>query len=125
MDDFIRREARRFVKTLKTRRLNGAGVKLSASEKKKIWPYSDDEIEIAHDTSWDRVQAVLDLVGNADQFERIRDEALRLYGMPENVLNSHPLHDHDEAIEEMRKALAEHKARTHRGYDHSKLADFK
>ena len=106
VDDHIRKEARRFIHTLKTSRVQAAG-KISAAERKNIWPFTDDELAIAADATWDQVKAALELVGNADEFERLRDEALRLCGVPEERVSDHPLIDHDEAMAEIRAAMQE------------------
>ena len=103
MNDYIRREARRYINTVKTRRFQDAG-KVSAAEKKKLWPFAEDETAIAPDASWDQVEAALDIIGNGDQFTRIRDEALRLYGVPEDVVSTHPLDDPEEVMKEFRAA---------------------
>ena len=92
VDDHIRKEARRFIHTLKTSRVQAAG-KISAAERKNIWPFTDDEIAIAPDATWEQVKAALELVGNADEFERLRDEALRLCGVPEERVSDHPMID--------------------------------
>ena len=112
VDDHIRKEARRFIHTLKTSRIQSAG-KISAAERKNIWPFSDDELAIAPDATWEQVKAALELVGNADEFERLRDEALRLCGVPEERVSDHPMIDHDEAMAEIRAAMQE--ARRARG----------
>lgn len=105
VNDYIRKHARQFIKTLRQRKLDRAGLKLSDGEKKKAWPYAEDELEIGQDASWDRVKEVLDLTGNPDQFDRIRDEALRLYDVPEDVVASSTL-SQDEAMQELRKATS-------------------
>ena len=74
VNDYIRKHARQFMKDLKTRKLNGAGLKLSATDKKKLWAYADDEVEIAPDASWDRVQSVLEYVGNAASTQRSKND---------------------------------------------------
>jgi len=106
MNDYIRREARRYINTVRTRRFQDAG-KVSAAEKKKLWPFAEDETAIAPDASWDQVEAALDIIGNGDQFPRIREEALRLYGVPEAVVSTQPLDDPEEVMKEMRAALQE------------------
>ena len=106
VDDHIRKEARRFIHTLKTSRVQAAG-KISAAERKNIWPFTDDELAIAPDATWEQVKAALELVGNADEFERLRDEALRLCGVPEERVSDHPIIDHDEAMAEIRAAMQE------------------
>ena len=106
VDDHIRKEARRFIHTLKTSRVQAAG-KISATERKNIWPFTDDELAIAPDATWDQVKAALELVGNADEFERLRDEALRLCGVPEERVSDHAIIDHDEAMAEIRAAMQE------------------
>lgn len=111
VDDHIRKEARRFIHTLKSSRVQAAG-KVSAAERKNLWPFSDDELAIAADATWEQVKAALELVGNADEFERLRDEALRLCGVPEERVSDHPIIDHDEALAEIRAAMHEAR-RTH------------
>ena len=106
VDDHIRKEARRFIHTLKTSRIQSAG-RISAAERKSLWPFTDDELAIAPDATWDQVKAALELVGNADEFERLRDEALRLCGVPEERVSDHPIIDHDEAMVEIRAAMQE------------------
>jgi tellurite resistance protein len=103
MNDYIRREARRYINTVKTRRFQDAG-KVSAAEKKKLWSFAEDETAIPVDASWEQVEAALDIIGNGDQFPRIRDEALRLYGVPEDVVSTHPLDDPEEVMKEFRAA---------------------
>ena len=73
----------------------------------KSWPFTDDELAIAPDATWEQVKAALELVGNADEFERLRDEALRLCGVPEERVSDHPIIDHDEAMVEIRAAMQE------------------
>jgi len=106
MYNFIRKEARRFINTVKARRFRDAG-KISAAEKKKLWPFAEDETDIPPDASWEQVEAALDIIGNGDQFPRIREEALRLYGVPEHIVSTHPLDDPEEVMKEMRAALQE------------------
>ena len=55
VDDHIRKEARRFIHTLKTSRVQAAG-KISAAERKNLWPFSDDELAIAPDATWEQVK---------------------------------------------------------------------
>ena len=61
-------------------------------------------------------QRALELVGNADEFERLRDEALRLCGVPEERVSDHAIIDHDEAMAEIRAAMQE--ARRSHGRQH-------
>jgi hypothetical protein len=112
VDDHIRKSAKRFIASLKTSRVQAAG-KVSAGERKKLWPFSDDEIAILPEATWEQVKATLELVGNGDEFERLRDEALRLYGVPEERVSDHPIIDHDEAMAEIRSVMQE--ARRSRG----------
>jgi hypothetical protein len=104
IDDYIRKGARSYIRSLKKRTLS-EGYKLTPAMRKRLWGYSEDELEILPDANWDQVQAVLDYVGNGDQFERLRDEALRLFGVSEKVVKEHPEVDHDEAMRELQLAL--------------------
>jgi hypothetical protein len=124
MNDYIRKEAKRFIAALKARRLQGFG-KLSPAEKKKLWPFEDDEIAIAADAGWDDVKAALDVVGNADQFERIRDEALRLYDVPENVVSTHPPEKPEDVVEQLREVNELLRKRNGGKRDPERYADFK
>lgn len=124
MNDYIRKEAKRFIAALKARRLQGFG-KLSPAEKKKLWPFEDDEIAIAADAGWDDVKAALDVVGNADQFERIRDEALRLYDVPESVVSTHPPERPEDVVEQLREVSELLRKRNGGKRDPERYADFK
>jgi hypothetical protein len=124
MNDYIRKEARRYIAALKSRRLQGLG-RLSPAEKKRRWGYHDDEIDIPFDASWDRVKEVLEMVGNADQFERIRDEALRLFDVPETVVSSEPPENPEDAMKVVRSAIDRWRKRDDIKRDPAKLAGFK
>ena len=116
VDDHIRKSAKRFIASLKTSRVQSAG-KVSAAERKRLWPFSDDQIAISPEATWEQVKATLELVGNGDEFERLRDEALRFYGVPEERVSDHPIIDHDEAMAEIRSVMQE--ARRSRGNGHA------
>jgi hypothetical protein len=112
VDDYIRKGARAYIRSLKKHRIS-AGAKLPASERKQLWAFSDEELKIPETASWEQVQRVLDHVGSGDQFERLRDEALRIFGVPESVVREHPDVDHDEAMQEVQRAMediASHKS---------------
>jgi hypothetical protein len=98
---------------------------LSPAEKKRRWGFHDDEIDIPFDASWDRVKEALEVVGNADQFERIRDEALRLFDVPETVVSSEPPENQEEAMKAMRSAIDRWRKRDDIKRDPAKLASFK
>ena len=110
IDDFIRKEARRFIKQLKQTRMR-ALKGLSKEEKEQRWGFKWDEIDIPNDASWDDVQRALEVVGCPDQFDRIRDEALRLHGLPEEMVRDHPLEDHDEVMKAYKDFLSEESKR--------------
>ncbi len=124
MNDYIRKEARRFIAALKARRFQGTG-KLTPAQKARIWGYHDDEIAIAHDAGWDDVKAALDVVGNADQFERIRDEALRLFDVPENVVSTHQLEKPEDVLREFREVQEQIRQRNGGKYDPDRFAGIK
>ena len=124
MNNYIRKEARRFIAELKARRLHGLG-RLSPAEKKRRWGFHDDEIAIPPDASWDRVKEALEMVGNADQFDRIRDEALRLFDVPETVVSSEPPENPEDAMKVVRSAIDRWRKRDDIKRDPAKLAGFK
>lgn len=70
VDDYIRKGARAYIRSLKKHRL-AAGAKLSASERKQLWAFTDEEIKISETASWPDIQRVLDHVGSGDQFDRL------------------------------------------------------
>jgi hypothetical protein len=103
IDDYIRKGARLYIRKLKSAKLANHR-HLTPAVRKRLWNYSDDEIEIRPDATWDDVHNVLDYVGSGDQFERLRDEALRLHGVSEKVVKKHAPTEQtltDEEIEEM------------------------
>lgn len=107
VNDHIRRGARQFIRQLKSARL-GDRSNLSASDREKIWVFSDDELKIDDNATWEQIEEVLNLVGARDHFERLRDEALRLHGVSENTVRAHPDITEEQAmaeIEEIVKAL--------------------
>lgn len=104
IDDHIRKGARSYIRELKRSRLR-VGHKLTAAERKRLWNFSDDELEIPPDATWEQVQEVLDYVGSGDQFERLRDEAMRLFDVPEKFVREHPHLDQDEATREVQRAM--------------------
>jgi hypothetical protein len=78
--------------------------KLTPAQKQRLWGFHDDEIAIEQDATWEEVKKALDVVGNADQFERIRDEALRLYDVPESVVRTSPPENPEEVLKQIREA---------------------
>lgn len=88
VNDHIRKGARQYIRYLRSARL-GDRSNLSASDRKTLWGYSDDDLKIDDNATWDRIEDVLELVGASDQFERLRDEALRLHGVSENTVRAH------------------------------------
>ena len=104
IDDHIRKGARMHIRELKKSRLS-LGRKLTAAERKRLWNFSDDELAIPRDATWEQVQAVLDYVGSGDQFERLRDEAMRLFDVPEKFVREHPHVDHDEAARQLQRVM--------------------
>ena len=124
MNDYIRKEARRYIAALKTRRFQGMG-KLTPAQKQRLWGFHDDEIAIEHDATWEEVKRALDVVGNADQFERIRDEALRLFDVPENVVSNHPPENPEEVLRQLRESRELLPKRNGGKYDPERFADIK
>lgn len=125
VSDYIRKHARQFIKDLKARKIKDAGVKLTEAQKKRAWPYAEDEVEVAHDAGWERIAEVLDFVGHADQFKRIKEEAFGLFDMRDIKGGSHIIHDEAEAMAEVRKMIAERNARLNQMHDPEKYADWK
>jgi hypothetical protein len=105
IDTHIRKHARKFIGELRSGKLAGAS-KLSAAEQRKLWPHSEQDVEIADDATWDGVEAVLAKVGAGDQFERLRDEALRLNGVGEDFVREHRNLDHEQAMQEVRRTVS-------------------
>ena len=101
IDDYIRAGARQYLRKLKKTRL-GKG-RLTPAQRKWLWDYGEDEIEIPANASWDQVKYALNTVGSDDQFERLRDEALRLYGWSEKAMKEHPDVNHEEAMQELKE----------------------
>jgi hypothetical protein len=124
VNDDIRKRARRFIADLKRHRLQGLG-KLSPAEKKRYWSFSDEELEIPLDATWEQVKQTLELVGAGDQFERIRDEALRLFDVPETVVSGDPPESPEEALEVMRSTFAMRRANDGVNRNPNKYAGFK
>lgn len=120
IDDYIRKGARLYIRKMKAAKLAGRR-HLTPSSRKRLWGYSDDEIEIRPDATWNDVHRVLDYVGSGDQFERLRDEALRLYGVSEKVVKKHDPTDEtltDEELHEMFAQLNEHGSAFHESKVH-------
>ena len=107
IDDYIRKGARRYIRQLKARRMKSLPKYITARERKKRWGFAEDETEIRDDATWEEVRAVLDFIGNGDEFERLRDEALRLHDVPEKYVREHPAEDSEEAMNSVREALAQ------------------
>lgn len=105
IDSHIRSRAKSFISKLQKQRLAGTS-KLSAAERNKLWPFADDDVAIADDATWEAVKAVLTKVGMGDEFERLRDEALRLHQVDEEFLERHRDLDHDAAFEELRRTVS-------------------
>jgi hypothetical protein len=110
IDTHIRKHARKFIGELRSGKLAGAS-KLSAAEQRKLWPHSEQDVEIADDATWDGVEAVLAKVGAGDQFERLRDEALRLNGVGEDFVREHRNLDHEQAMQEVRRTVSKFNGR--------------
>ena len=104
VNDHIRKGARQYIRYLKSARL-GDRSNLSASDRKKLWGYSDDELTIDDNATWDRIEDVLELVGASDQFERLRDEALRLHGVSENTVRAHRDITEEQAMAEIEEIV--------------------
>lgn len=106
IDDYIRKGARRYIRSLKAKKLGGKR-HLSPAARKQLWSYSQDEVEIRPDASWEEVQCALDTVGAGDQFERLRDEAFRLHGVSEKTLKKHPPVNQAAGREDLREVVEE------------------
>ena len=94
------RGARQYLRKLKATRFAGKS-HLSKAQRKKLWNYGDDELEIRPDATSEQVQYALDTVGSGDQFERLRDEAFRLHGASQKAVKEHPEVDRDKAMDEL------------------------
>jgi hypothetical protein len=114
IDDYIRKGARLYIRKMKAEKLAGRR-HLTPASRKQLWGYTDDELEIRPDATWDDVQKVLDDVGSGDQFERLRDEALRLHGVSYKAVKDHPHITSKAEVEELLKALHDQAARDHEG----------
>ncbi|HEY8098089.1 MAG TPA: hypothetical protein VIE65_18670 [Methylobacter sp.] len=127
VDDHIRKGARLYIRSLKSTRL-GSDRHLTPTLRKKRWDFKDEEVEISDDATWERVQEVLDKVGAADQFERLRDEALRLHGVSEATVKEHPPVNHEEAMKELKEAVeqfyAMHPNKQAKKYTAADFSDF-
>ena len=113
IDDYIRKGARNYIRKMKAAKLAGRR-HLTPSSRKRLWGYSDDEIEIRPDATWNDVHGVLDYVGSGDQFERLRDEALRLYGVSEKAVKEHP-HNSEIEVQELLQAIHEQSVKDRKG----------
>ena len=51
---------------------------LTKAQRKRLWNYGDDEIEIRSDATWERFKVSSIRSAAGDQFQRLRDEALRI-----------------------------------------------
>ena len=73
VEDPLRASVRRLVREQKAKR-KAAG---------RPWVFASDEVDVAADADDDRLLEVLDLIGCADQFERLRDEAYASVEQPD------------------------------------------
>lgn len=122
VNDHIRKGARQYIRYLRSARL-GDRSNLSASDRKTLWGFSDDDLKIDDNATWDRIEDVLELVGASDQFERLRDEALRLHGVSENTVRAHRDITEEQAMAEIEAIVKGLQARgTH--LSGGKLPDF-
>jgi hypothetical protein len=106
VNDYIRKGARQYIRKLKAAKFAGKR-HLTPAMRKKLWNFGDDETEIRPDATWEQVQSALDIVGSGDQFERLRDEALRLHGVSEKAVKEHPDVNHEEVTKELREIIAQ------------------
>ena len=113
VDDYIRTGARLFIRKLKSTKL-ASEPHLTAIRRKELWNFNDDELEISTDATWEQLQEVLDKVGAGDQFERLRDEALRLHGVSEETVKEHRVVNHDQAMKELEEIVTQFQER-HKG----------
>jgi len=100
--DYTRKGARLYIRNLKSARV-GDRSHLSPAQRQELWKFSDDELKIDDDATWEQVEDVLELVGAADQFGRLRDEALRLHGVSENAVRTHHNMSEDQAMAQIRE----------------------
>ena len=106
INDKIRKDTSRYIRELKSERLKTDGVrKLTKSQRKERWPYSEDQVNIASDADWGRCEEVLNLLGVGDEFGRIKEGALRLHGYTEAMLKKHENDDQDETLKELKVIL--------------------
>jgi hypothetical protein len=124
VDDEIRKGARLHIRKLKSAKL-AAQRHLTPAIRKSVWKYDDEEIEIASDATWERVQGVLDKVGAGDQFQRLLDQALWIQGVSEATVREHRRVNHEEAMKELEEIIAQGRAAKHlRGGSTGKHYDF-
>jgi hypothetical protein len=100
--DYIRKGARLYIRNLKSARI-GDRSHLTTAQRQELWKFSDDELKIDDDATWERVEDVLELVGASDQFGRLRDEALRLHGVSENAVRAHNNMSEEQAMAQIRE----------------------
>jgi len=106
VDDYIRNGARIYIRKLKSATL-ASEPHMTSTLRKKLWNYGDEELEISVDATWERVQEVLNRVEAGDQFDRLRDEALRLHGVSEKTVREHPTVNHEEAMKELEEIVTQ------------------
>jgi hypothetical protein len=118
LDNQIRKDARSFIREAKAATL----------ARKEAWSFTDEEVEIADDANWLRVEAVLTKIGAKDQYYRVRDGALRAHGIPEEYVTEHRDLDQETALRRLKEAqeyLDTLPGMAHRRIPKEKFADFK
>ena len=87
-EDALRARVRRLVREQRAKR-KAAG---------QPWSFASDEVDVAADANEDRVREVLELIGFADQFKRLRDEAYSSVEQPdppEGYVDPGPMSDEE------------------------------
>jgi len=113
VDDHIRTGARLFIRRLRSTKL-ASEPHATATRRKELWNFNDEELEISVDATWEQVQEVLNKVGAGDQFERLRDEALRLHGVSEETVREHRVVNQEQAMKELNEIVTQFQER-HKG----------
>ena len=116
LDRFIISEARRRVQQLKNRKLAGKH-RLTKAQKTSLWGFAEDETRIDSNYTWEQVKDVLDFVGIGDEFEPIRDQAIRMVPPPDTP----PFDEKTQSAAEMVEFVKQLKPK----YDKSNFADWK
>ena len=78
--DYLRSNTRAQITAEKLRREKEQRLKPRA-QRTKAWPYPHEQVKVASDANAEDCQRVLELIGCTDEWQKILDDAARLYGV--------------------------------------------